>query len=379
MFKRTKLIALITLGVFFLGICRADNPKGVTLYTPYTQISVPPGESIDYSVDVINNNEAVEDFDVSVSGMPRGWNYELKSGGWKIGRLSVLPGEKKTLSLRVEVPVQVNKGSYQFSIHAGKYSLTMAVIVSEQGTYNTEFTTDQANMEGQASATFNYNATLRNRTAEAQLYALTAEAPRGWNVAFRTQGRQVTSVEVAPNATTTISLEVKPPTSTGTGTFKIPVRAFTATTSATLSFEAVITDSYSIELTTPTGLLSTSITAGDTKKITLEVRNTGSSALKDIEFASSKPANWEVTFEPDKVLSLAANNSTTVSATVKASNKAIPGDYIVKMTTRTPEVSSTVDFRMSVKTSMVWGWIGILVIVAVLGGVYYLFRKYGRR
>ena len=377
--RLSKILVFSLLGVLTLGVCRADNPKGVTLYTPYTQISVPPGESIDYSVDVINGNEGVEDLNVSVSGIPSGWNYELKSGGWKIGQISVLPGEKKTLSLKVDVPVQVNKGSYSFRINAGSHSLPLTIVVSAQGTYKTEFTTDQANMEGQASATFAYNANLRNRTAEEQLYALTSNAPRGWTVSFRANGKQVTSVEVAPNATTNVSIEVKPPASIGTGAFKIPIRAFTASTSAELDFEAVITGSYTMELTTPTGLLSSSITAGDVKKIELEVRNTGSSELKEIEFSSGKPADWEVIFEPVKVESLIAGSSTTVTAVVKASRKAIPGDYVVKMTARVSETSSTADFRMSVKTSMLWGWAGILVIAAVLGGVYYLFRKYGRR
>jgi len=382
MMKRTrvsKMIVLSLLGVMALGICQAENPKGVTLYTPFTQISVPPGESIDYSVDVINGNEAVENLALSVSGIPRGWNYELKSGGWKIGQISVLPGEKKTLSLKVEVPVQVNKGAYNFRVLAGNHSLPLTVVVSAQGTYKTEFTTDQANMEGQSSATFNYNANLRNRTAEEQLYALTANVPRGWTVSFRANGRQVTSVEVAPNATTNVSIEVKPPSSVVEGKYKIPVRAFTSSTSAELDFEAVVTGSYNMELSTPTGLLSSSITAGDVKKIELQVRNTGSSELKGIEFSASKPVDWDVTFEPDKVDALIAGSSTTVTATVKASRKAIPGDYVVKMTARIPETSSTADFRMSVKTSMLWGWVGILVIAAVLGGVYYLFRKYGRR
>ena len=382
MTKRTglsKIFILTLLGVVMTGLCRAENPKGVTLYTPFTQISVPPGESIDYSVDVINGNDAVENLEVTVSGIPRGWNYELKSGGWKIGQISVLPGEKKTLSLKVEVPMQVNKGSYSFRINAGNHSLPLTVVVSAQGTYKTEFTSDQLNMEGQASATFNYNANLRNRTAEDQLYALTANAPRGWNVSFRANGKQVTSVEVAPNATTNISIEVKPPAAVEEGKFKIPVRAFTASTSAELDFEAVVTGSYSMELTTPTGLLSSGITAGETKRIELQVRNTGSSEMKSIEFSSSKPVDWEVTFEPDKIETLIASASTTVTALVKASRKAIPGDYMVKMTARTPETSSSADFRMSVKTSMLWGWLGILVIAAVLGGVYYLFRKYGRR
>lgn len=382
MSMQTKLLNLVFLsltGIFSQGICVAETPKTVTLYTTYTKISVPPGESIDYSIDIINKTDAVANLDVSVSGMPRGWEYELKSGGWKIGQVSVLPDEKKTLSLKVEVPVNVNKGTYYFRVVAGDHSLPLTVVVSEQGTYKTEFTTDQANMEGQASATFTYNANLRNRTAEEQLYALTANAPRGWTVTFRANGKQVTSVETAANATVNVSIEVKPPTLVEAAKFKIPVRAFTASTSAELDLEAVITGSYAMELTTPQGLLSTDITAGDEKKIELEIRNTGSSDLKGIEMSASKPADWDVTFEPTKVETLTTGASTQVTATVKASRKAIPGDYVVKMTARTPETSSQADFRISVRTSMIWGWLGILVIAAVLGGVYYLFRKYGRR
>lgn len=382
MSKQKKLLKLFLLALIGVVIFHTDaraDLGGVTLYTPYTKISVPPGESIDYSIDVINNGGQVEKLDISVSGVPRGWDYELKSGGWKIGQVSVLPGEKKTMTLKVEVPVQVNKGAYTFRVNAGENVLPLTVVVSEQGTYKTEFTSKQSNMEGQASATFTYNADLRNRTAEKQLYALTASAPRGWNAIFRANGKQVTSVEVEPNTTTNVTVEVKPPSSIETGKFKIPVRAYTGSTSAELDFEAVITGSYGIDLSTPRGLLSTNITAGNDKKIELVINNTGSSELRDIELSASKPADWEVSFEPQKTESLIAGASTQATATIRASRKAIPGDYVVKVTARTPETSTTTEFRISVKTSMLSGWLGIIVILAVLGGVYYLFRKYGRR
>jgi len=68
-----------------------------------------------------------------------------------------------------------------------------------------------------------------------------------------------------------------------------------------------------------------------------------------------------------------------VTAIVKASKKALPGDYMLKMEARMPEVTSNVDFRMTVETSLVYGWLGIVIIVGVLVGIYFLFRKYGRR
>jgi uncharacterized membrane protein len=352
----------------------------VALYTPYTKISVPPGESIDYAIDVINNSHELKNVDITIEGMPRGWNYVLKSGGWSIGQVSVLPGERKSLSLKVEIPLKVNKGSYWFKVLAGGFDpLPLSITISEQGTFKTEFTTGQSNMEGRASSNFTFNANLRNRTADKQLYALMANAPRGWNVTFKSNYQQVTSVNTEANSTQPITIEIKAPDKIEAGKYKIPVSAATNSSSADLELEVVITGYYNIELTTPTGLLSTNITAGDVKKLELLINNAGSSELTDIKLESSAPVNWEVTFDPNKVDKLPSGKEVRVIATIKADRKAIPGDYVTNIEAKTPEVSSKISFRISVETPLLWGWTGVLIIFVSLGGVYYLFHKYGRR
>ncbi len=353
---------------------------GVTLYTPYTKISVPPGQSIDYTVDVINKSGGVRNVSISLSGIPNGWNYDVKSGGWAIGELSVLPGEKKNINLRVDVPLKVDKGTYRFSVVApGMAILPLTVTVSEQGTFKTELTTKQPNMEGNANATFTFNSELKNRTADKQLYSLRADAPPGWNVSFKTGGRQVTSVQAETNHTENLTVEVDPPDGIEAGTYKIPVTAVTSTTSASLELEAVITGSYSMEITTPTGLLSTRVTAGDEKRIALQIKNTGSAELRNIKFSSSSPNNWDVIFDPQQMDKLEPGKTVQVFATIKSDRKAIAGDYVTNIEAKTPEASARVSFRVSVKTSMLYGWIGILIIGAAVGGVVQLFRKYGRR
>lgn len=376
--KPYKLLLLLT-GIVFAG-GDSVSAQSVTLYTPYTKIAVPPGESIDYSIDIINNGSRVRDAEISISGLPEGWEYDLKSGGWSVGQLSVLPDGKQSLSLTVDVPLKVDKGSYSFNVVAGGLDvLPLTVTVSEQGTFKTEFTAEQPNMEGAADATFTFNTELKNRTAEKQLYALRANAPRGWSVAFKPDYKQATSVSIEPNATSKISVEIDPPDQMKAGTYKIPVQAATSATSASLELEVVVTGSYDMELTTPGGLLSTDITAGDRERVKLLVKNTGSSDLKDIDLSFSAPANWDVTFEPEKVPSLAPGKSAEVFATIEAADKAIAGDYVTNLEAQTPEVSSEAAFRISVKTSMLWGWIGVLIILLALGSVYRLFRKYGRR
>ena len=313
---------------------------GVVLYSPYTKIVVSPGASINYSVDLINNGHEIRTENIALGGLPSSWKYDIKSGGWNIEQMAVLPDEKKNFTLTVNVPLKINKGSYKFHLSAGEARLPLTIVVSKQGTYQSEFTTDQPNMQGNSKSNFTFSTTLRNQTADRQLYALMADAPRGWNVVFKPNYKQATSAQVDANASQNISVEVTPAANAEAGTYKIPVRAVTNSTSAELTLEVAITGTFQMEVTTPKGLLSADITAGDTRRIDLEAN---------------------------------------VTAELKASPKALPGDYVVVMDAKTPEVTADAQFRISVKTPLFWGWVGVLVILAAVGGVYCLFRKYGRR
>ena len=130
-----NLLLVLVLVLFPMSTRAYGADECVMLYTPYTKIAVPPGESINYSVDVINNCDEVKNASISVLGMPRGWKYEMKAGGWTVDQVSVLPGEKKNFSFKVDVPFKVNKGTYHFTLTApGVAELPLTVTVSEQGT-----------------------------------------------------------------------------------------------------------------------------------------------------------------------------------------------------------------------------------------------------
>ncbi len=365
--------------LFFYGqVAKAGD--GILLYTPYTNISVPPGETIDYSIEVKNYGSHMKNVAIDLASLPEGWNSTLKAEGYSINQIAVLPGEKKTLSLTVNVPLKVDKGKYTLKLIAKNYDvLPLVVHVSEQGTFKTEFSSDQINMEGNAKSNFNFTTKLKNHTGEKQVYSLIAAPPKGWDVAFKPNGKRATAVEIAPGKTTNINIEVKPSSLVRSGSYKIPVKATNRYSTAELVLEVVITGTYDMELTTPTGLLSSSITSGREKQIELLVKNTGSSELRNITFNSSKPKDWEVTIKPDTVSHINAGGSAKVQATIKAADKAIPGDYLPKITAKTPEISSVVPIRVLVKTPLLWGWLGIFIILGTLGLIYHLFKKYGRR
>jgi len=364
-----------------LPVGSAQAAGELTLYVAQPSIAVTPGESVTHSVELINNTDVIQNASLSVDGLPDGWTYELTSGGKNARQVAVKPDGSVTATLDLDVPLQVERGVYRFTLSAGNgNTLPLAIEVTEQGIYETELTTETPNIEGHAEASFTYSVSLRNRTAEQQMYALRAEAPgAGWEVSFTVSGERVSSVDVDAGATETISVSVNPPEQIEAGTYTIPIVAETNASNAKLELQTAIIGSYDMELTTPTGLLSTDITAGSEKKVELLVKNTGTVELRDVNLSSSTPIEWTVEFEPATIDAIPPGESRTVMATVTSSDTALAGDYVVSMTASAPEASSEAQFRVAVKTSVIWGWFGILIIVAVAGGLAYLFRKYGRR
>jgi uncharacterized membrane protein len=69
-----------------------------------------------------------------------------------------------------------------------------------------------------------------------------------------------------------------------------------------------------------------------------------------------------------------------VNAQVKPSGDAIAGDYTITITaTGDQSTRDSMEIRYTVETNLLWGVIGVALIVAVAGGVWWVFQRYGRR
>lgn len=385
----SKIVVALTICLVPAFIQSKPITRGIILYTPYTSRSVTPGKALNYSIQIINETDDIQNVRFSLSGIPGSWEPVLSAGSNTIQQIAVKPkalasNNSESIDLDLTIPLKIKKGTYHFKLIARTdsgidYSLPLRVEVTEQGTFQTSLQIDQANMEGYADSDFNYNMTLTNRTAQEQNYALTADAPPGWNVRFRSGGDYVTSVTIASNQNKKIYIKVNSPEKVKADTYKIKVRATSGTTSDTKTLETVIKGKYNLKLTTSTGRLSTEVTAGSQKDVELLLENTGSIPLNDIKLTASPPADWDVNFNSQQINQLNPGESTTVQATIKASDKAIAGDYELDINADTPDASSKATFRVTVDKSVLWGSMGIFIILLVIGGISYLIRKYGRR
>ncbi|WP_198674166.1 COG1470 family protein [Chitinophaga alhagiae] len=241
------------------------------------------------------------------------------------------------------------------------------------------FTVRLMNIEAAGNATFTYNARLQNVASSPRIYQLSAAVPPGWNVSFKVEGIQVTSLSMEPQKGYDIIIDVHPAIDVKPGKYPIPVRAVASADSLKLDLEAVVKGSYGLTLTTPTGRLSADVTEGRRKEIRLQVKNTGTMVLENIDLSAQAPPQWEATFAPSAIARLDPGKDAEVTATLNVPDKTIAGDYVTNFTAKNANATSSASFRMTVKTSVLTGWLGLLVILAALGAVYYLIRKYGRR
>ena len=78
------------------------------------------------------------------------------------------------------------------------------------------------------------------------------------------------------------------------GTYNISISAVSAGETLSADLSVVITGSYSLDLTTPSGLLSADIEAGRTTTLTLNLVNTGNTDIQNVNLTSSAPDGMEL-------------------------------------------------------------------------------------
>jgi len=241
------------------------------------------------------------------------------------------------------------------------------------------FTARLVNIEAASGETFRFYAQLHNGTTQQHIYELNARVPEGWNAAFKVDGIQISSYNLDSGKTQDISIEINASPQVKPGKYAIPVTAIAGSDTVRLNLEAVVKGTYSLELTTPNGRLSDKVTEGSHKEIHLVVKNTGTLTLDNLELSAQAPSKWDATFSPPKIEHLEAGKTQDVVATLTVPDKTIAGDYVTSFNVKNSSSNANATFRITVETSLLSGWIGMLVILLAIGIVWYLIRKYGRR
>jgi uncharacterized repeat protein (TIGR01451 family) len=377
---RATAISIFVLTV--ASVAPASAQAGLTITTPYPAVSVQPGSTASFTLTL----EASETVRVALSadGVPDGWSVSFTGAGSEIQAAYVQPDTPTQVTLTVDVPADAAPGATQITVTASgggetaRLALDLTTAVEAGGTVTLE--SDYPSLRGPTDSDFQFNLTLRNDTPQQLIFTLSATGPAGWDVTAQPSGQaRAASVTVAAHATQRIEVTATPPAQAPAASYPINVQAVSGGHQASADLAVEITGSVQMSLTSSDQRLNTTATAGSTRDFEVVVTNDGTSPLTAVQLSGTGPSQWQITFDPPAIDAVAPNDSVTATAHILPSADAVAGDYVVTLAAQTTDASESIDIRVTVETPPIWGIVGIVLILVTLGGMVWIFQRYGRR
>lgn len=381
-------VLLTIAAVLFIPIAALAQDKGyegLWLSTPYPSVQVAPGDDVNFDLTVHNNGLPPQRLALNLQGVPEGWTARLLGGGRPVSAVFVGPDQTASLRLELEPPDGVPKGEYRMTVRARggtqRIELPLEVVIGDTPSARLELKPELPILPGTPDSTFSFSVDVINEIGQDALVALSAEAPRGFQVAFKEQfgSQRLTSVAVEAGKTETVEVEVRPPQGTAAGSYTVTVRAAAGEAAATTELTLEVSGQPELRLSAPGGLLSGSVEAGKQTPLQLVLHNAGSAPAQNLRFSASQPRGWEIAFEPETLSTLPPGEEAEVQALVTAPTEAIAGDYMLTLRAEGEQASERAEFRVTVRTSTLWGAVGLLVIAAAVAVLALAVMRFGRR
>lgn len=385
--KLATIVLLLTLLLAVFGgpsvLAQGQSPGTLKIFTRYPVQEAAIGDSITFDLTVQSEatSQAVR---LEVQGLPEGWTATFRGGGKVIRAVYAEKGKDALVDLRVELPEDVQPGTYNFLVVARGEQETaefpLELIVQEKLPPSLKFEVELPMLRGTQNTIFRYDATLENEGDEDLSVSLTADAPAGFQVTFKLSGQDVTSIPIAANESKRLIIEVQTFTEVPAGTYEIGVLAQGGEARAATILTAEVTGQPELSISGVDGRLSGQAYAGRESSLKIVVQNTGTAPARGVQLSASQPSGWSVTFDPEEIPELPSGSEVEVTAKIRPSEQAVAGDYVVTVRAYPEDGSSeSAEFRITVRTSTLWGVVGVALIAVAVFVVGLAVTRFGRR
>ncbi|MCZ7572380.1 MAG: NEW3 domain-containing protein [Ardenticatenaceae bacterium] len=381
------LVALAMLGKAYTPALAQESqqrnaPLKLTLSTHYPDQMAQVGETVTFDLTVRAPDPQV--VHLEMREVPAGWTPTFTGEGRVIESVYVEPDHDGSASLKLEPPKDVAPGSYRFVVVARgngtETELPIGLTIKDKLPSKLAFDAELPTLKGTPTTTFRYNTTLKNEGDEPLTINLAADAPQGFQVNFSLSGQDVTSFPLNANETKRLTVEVVPPPQTPAGQYQVTVSANGSEAQQQLVLTAEVTGQPDLSVTTPDERLSGQAYAGRVTPFKVVVRNSGSAAARDVKLSASPPSGWSISFQPEQITEIPPGQQVEATANVHPAEQAIAGDYMVTVRAQPGEgASKSMDLRITVLTSTLWGVVGLALIAIAVGAVGVAVVRFGRR
>jgi uncharacterized membrane protein len=378
---RRAVVFLAAAGIASMSLAPAAlAAQLLTITTPYPAVVVAPGAHVSFDVSI--TTDGPQRVNLALSGAPAAWKAVLHGGGFVVDEVETNGKDPASVRVDVDVPADAT-GSTTMNLRGSIgdvfVDLPLVVRINADATGQLSLTSDVPSLKGPSTQNFSFNLTLSNGTAQDLTYSINAQGPTGWDVTATLTGQsQAASAVVKAGSTSSVTVSAIPPSGVAAGTYQIQVVATAGGHSETFALEVDITGTYTLAISTAGGLLNGHGAAGSTTPLSVILTNNGTADLTNVKLTGTGPSGWTITFDQPTVAKISPGAAGAV--TVKPSGDAIAGDYNLTISASgDSSTTDSMDIRYTVETSILWGVVGIALIVAVIGGVWWVFQRYGRR
>ncbi|MDK2974112.1 MAG: hypothetical protein PWP08_483 [Methanofollis sp.] len=227
-----------------------------------------------------------------------------------------------------------------------------------------------------------YEIVLKNVGRVDDTYRLGVKGlPDQWYARFkedRDATEDVTEAYIPAGEEKTLYLEVIPPYSVDVGEYNLTAVIESAARSYEENLTLRLRGTYDLQLYSRS--YRSEIGPGDSTGFDLTLTNGGTGGtLTNIGVNISAPEGWRATVDTPTIASLGPGERTTVAVTVIPPADIVAGEYKLIARVACDQAEEQDEFRVVVKEQSYIAAIGLLVVLGVVAGLWYMFRKYGRR
>ena len=388
----------------------ADSPpvpskESFNLILPFKDLTVGQGQEATMDAEVVNRTKEPVEVSLTIEGIPSGWdiNFNSRYPSFPVRSVMVQGGDQNsnkstTLEFKAKVPENTKPGTYPIKVTAKdtkgttQYVETINYRVTSKKieTGGLKLTSQYPVLSTGTGQTLKFTVDLKNETNKPLTTSLAAQAPPGWNVRFKPQfgDQQISSIQLKENGSETLSVEIDTPLKADAKEQPVNVTARSGAFEASTSIKVSLKGTQDLRMGSlnaggdaASGLrLNTTVTAGKKAPVDFVVGNAGTAPIRNLSFVTKKPSDkWTVEFKPDKIDSIEPGQIREIKMEVFAPDRTIAGDYSLSITANSPEVTKSLDFRITVSTPTIWGWVGFGIVGLVVIGLAIVFFRLGRR
>ncbi len=258
----------------------------------------------------------------------------------------------------------------------------LGTVTLEPRPYAAEVKLETATVIGTAGRNAQFEMELRNIGRTDDVYRLGAEdVPQDWYVRYRDpdgNSAELDEVALAPGETRRITIDAIPSRNALPGTYNLTATVLGG--GGTYARNLTVRLQEAAEMRVTAERYQYDVTRGEALEFNISVRNGGAAgALTNLNATLSAPQGWSGVLTPQGIGSIPPGGTAEIRARVVPPPSIPASEYRFSVRVVADQAEKTDEYRVIVHEQSLVPLLGVLMLVAIAGGTWFLFRRYRRR